>query len=56
MMLPKKLSCFLLVCICLFSCIALRAQKKDSINKSLVKDSSKLDFVAKMQAFAKGKE
>ncbi|NQX56207.1 mechanosensitive ion channel [Pedobacter panaciterrae] len=53
MMLPKKLSCFLLVCICLFSCIALRAQKKDSINKFLVKDSSKLDFVAKMQAFAK---
>lgn len=53
MMLPGKLSRFLLVCICLFSCITLHAQKKDSINRPLVKDSSKLDFVAKMQAFAK---
>jgi len=53
MMLPKKLSCFLLVCICLFSCITSGAQSKDSTDKSLVKDSTKLDFVAKMQAFAK---
>jgi len=54
MMLPKKLTCSLLVCISIFSCITLLAQKKDStIHKSLLQDSSKLNFVAKMQAFAK---
>lgn len=51
-MILKKISCFLLFCICFFSLISLHAQKKDTLSGSKVKDSLKLDFVARMQAFA----
>jgi potassium efflux system protein len=52
-MIFKKLSCFILFCICIFSSIVLYAQKKDTINRSPVNDSSKSGFVDKMQVFAK---
>lgn len=52
-MVLKKISGFLLFYICLFSCLNLQAQKKDTLNRSHEKDSVKLDFVARMQAFAK---
>lgn len=50
-MLFKKISCFLLLS--LFCLTNLYAQKKDTLSRSSVKDSLKLNFVARMQAFAK---
>lgn len=44
---------FILFPVCFFFCINLYAQKKDTVSKSVVKDSLKLSFVEKMQAFAK---
>lgn len=38
---------------CMFIILSLNAQTKDSLNNPLKKDSSTLDFVGKMQAFAK---
>ncbi|PTT01314.1 mechanosensitive ion channel protein [Pedobacter sp. HMWF019] len=52
-MFVKKVFCFFLFSVCLFCCINLHAQKTDTVGKPVVKDSSKLDFVEKMQAFAK---
>jgi potassium efflux system protein len=42
-----------LFCICALSFISLHAQKKDTLTRGQVKDSLKLDFVTRMQAFAK---
>lgn len=53
MMFLKKASSFLLFYMCLFSCITLYAQKKDTLDKTAVTDSVKLNFVEKMHAFAK---
>ncbi|WP_316837936.1 mechanosensitive ion channel domain-containing protein [Pedobacter nutrimenti] len=52
-MLFKKVFPFLLFSVCLFCSINLHAQKTDTIRKPIAKDSLKLDFVEKMQAFAK---
>lgn len=49
----KKLVGLILCSVFALSYFTLQAQNKDSLNKIHVKDSSKLDFVAKMQAFAK---
>jgi potassium efflux system protein len=53
MAIPGKVWCFLLFYTCVFSCIGLYAQKKDTLNRNTVVDSTTLNFVAKMQAFAK---
>lgn len=53
MMFLKKTCCFLLFYVCLFSCLTLYAQKKDTLGKASANDSSKLTFVEKMHAFAK---
>nr|WP_084407117.1 mechanosensitive ion channel domain-containing protein [Pedobacter panaciterrae] len=52
-MILKKISFFFLCYAVFFSCLSLQAQKKDSLNRSTVQDSSSLHFVNKMQAFAK---
>lgn len=52
-MLVKKVFSFFLFSVCLFCCIKLHAQKTDTTRKPLAKDSLKLDFVEKMQVFAK---
>lgn len=49
----KKISCLLFFYVCFFSCISLYAQNKNTLRGSIVKDSVKLDFVARMQDFAK---
>lgn len=49
----KSICHFLFLYACLFSCITLHAQKKDTPGRPVVKDSLKPDFVARMQAFAK---
>jgi potassium efflux system protein len=53
MMITKKAIAVLLFYVCLITCLSLNAQTKDTLNKSRLNDSSKLGFVAKMQAFAK---
>ncbi|HWW38203.1 mechanosensitive ion channel domain-containing protein [Pedobacter sp.] len=52
-MLFKKVFSFLLFSVCLFCSTNLHAQKTDTTRKPIAKDSLKLDFVEKMQAFAK---
>lgn len=53
MMTLKKTGFFLFFYACLFSCISLYAQQKDTLNKPVAKDSAKQDFVTRMQDFAK---
>lgn len=52
-MLFKKVFSLLLFSVCLFCSMNLHAQKTDTTRKPIAKDSLKLDFVEKMQAFAK---
>lgn len=52
-MVMKKTFWLILLCFCIYSSTNLYAQTKDTSGGSHLKDSTKLDFVAKMQAFAK---
>jgi len=53
MTIPGKVWFFVLFYACVFNSLSLQAQKKDTLNKTTVADSTKLNFVAKMQAFAR---
>lgn len=52
-MFVRKIYYLILFSVCFFCCITLHAQKRDTVSSSIAKASLKLDFVEKMQAFAK---
>lgn len=53
MIIPPKITGFLFICVAVVVSLSAYAQRPDSLGKSKKSDSAKLDFVAKMQAFAK---